>query len=90
MPDPNPTGKGDLVARVATLELLVSDLIHILWQVSPATMNSLAGDAAHDLEIGRSRMVLPVGEAQREQLRRVLLRRQRMLRRKPAQADDKR
>jgi hypothetical protein len=76
------TSNRDLVARVAALELLVADLIHVLWQVSPAAMNKLANDAAHDLEIGHTRVALPVGDHQRDRLYAVLRTRQRMLKRK--------
>lgn len=86
MPDEIRTSKRDLVARVATLELVVADLIHILWQVSPQTMNKLAGDAQHDLEIGHTRIALPVGDHQRDRLYAVLSTRQRMLKRKKAEA----
>jgi hypothetical protein len=82
MPDEVSTSKRDLVARVATLELLVGDLVHILWQVSPAAMNRLAQEAARDLEIGHTKVALPVGEHQRDRLYTVLQTRQRMLRQK--------
>lgn len=76
------TSNRDLIARVATLELLVSDLVHVLWQVAPTAMNKLANDAAHDLEIGHTRVALPVGDHQRDRLYAVLRSRQRILRRK--------
>jgi len=63
------TSKRDLIARVATLELLVADLVHILWQVSPGAMNRLAAEAARDLEIGDTRIALPVGDHQGAGLR---------------------
>jgi hypothetical protein len=80
------TSKRDLVARVAALELLVADLIHVLWQVAPTAMNKLANDAVHDLEIGHTRVALPVGDHQRDRLYAVLRSRQRMLRRKNVDA----
>lgn len=80
------TSKRDLVARVAALELLVADLIHILWQVAPSAMNKLSNDAVHDLEIGHTRVALPVGDHQRDRLYAVLRTRQRMLRRKNVDA----
>jgi hypothetical protein len=73
------TSKRDLIARVATLELLVADLVHILWQVSPGAMNRLAAEAARDLEIGDTRIALPVGDHQRDRLHTVLQSRQRLL-----------
>lgn len=80
------TSNRDLVARVAALELLVADLVHVLWQVTPTAMNKLANDAAHDLEIGHSRVALPVGDHQRDRLYSVLRTRQRMLKRKSVEA----
>lgn len=80
MPDEVSTRKRDLVARVATLELLVADLVHILWQVSPNAMNKLAAEAARDLEIGHTKIALPVGEHQRDRLYTVLQTRRRLLR----------
>ena len=41
-----PTSRRDLVARVATLELLVSDLIDLLWSIDPAAMERLAADGS--------------------------------------------
>lgn len=80
------TSNRDLVARVAALELLVADLVHVLWQVTPTAMNKLANDAAHDLEIGHNRVALPVGDHQRDRLYSVLRTRQRMLKRKSVEA----
>lgn len=86
MSDDVSTSKRDLVARVATLELLVADLIHALWRVDPQGMSRLAGEASHDLEIQHTRIALPVGEHQRERLYTVLETRRRMLMRKKADA----
>lgn len=86
MKDEVSTGQRDLVARVATLELLVADLVHILWQVAPTAMNKLAGEAGHDVEIQHSRVALPVGEHQRARLYTVLETRRRMLKRKAVDA----
>lgn len=84
MPDEVSTSKRDLVARVATLELLVADLIHILWGLDPKAMEKLSGEAGHDLEIQHTRIALPVGEHQRARLYTVLETRRRMLKRKAA------
>jgi hypothetical protein len=73
-----PTSRRDLVARVATLELLVSDLIDLLWRVDPKAMETLAGEAGRDLEIQNSR-VLAAAEHQRERLFTVLSDRRRKL-----------
>ena len=82
MSDEVSTSKRDLVARVATLELLVADLVHVLWQVSPGAMNRLALEASRDLEIGETKVTLPVGEHQRDRLYTVLKTRQRLLKQK--------
>lgn len=74
------TSRRDLVSRVATLELLVHDLVDLLWRLDPQAMEKLAGEAGHDLEIQNSRIALPAGEHQRERLYSVLKDRQRMLR----------
>jgi len=73
------TSKHDLIARVATLELLVSDLIDLLWRVDPAGMKRLAQDADHDLSIQHNRTPLPAGEHQRMRLYSVLQDRKRRL-----------
>lgn len=73
-----PTSRRDLVARVATLELLVSDLIDLLWSIDPAAMERLAADAARDLDIQNSR-VIAAAEHQRERLFTVLQDRKRKL-----------
>ncbi|MGA0607418.1 hypothetical protein ACO2Q0_15620 [Phenylobacterium sp. VNQ135] len=73
------TSRRDLVARVATLELLVHDLVDLLWRVDPQAMEAVAREAAHDVEIHNSRSLLPGGEHQRERLYAVLKDRQRML-----------
>jgi hypothetical protein len=85
MPDEISAGKRDLIARVATLELVVADLIHELWRLDASGMEKLADEAAHDLEIQHSRISLPVGEHQRERLYTVLETRRRMLRRKTSE-----
>lgn len=72
----------DLVARVATLELLVADLVEILWRVDPKAMEQLSRDAGHDLEIQNSRAAIPAGEHQRERLYTVLNNRKRILTRR--------
>ena len=74
----------DLVARVATLELLVKDLVSILWRLDPKAMEKLAAAADQDLEIQNTR-TMAVAEHQRERLYTVLNTRQRML--KPRKGD---
>ena len=73
------TSRRDLIARVATLELIVADLIDLLWRLDPAAMEKLAEEAGHDLTIQNSRTILPGGEHQRERLYGVLQDRRRRL-----------
>jgi hypothetical protein len=73
------TSNHDLVARLATLELLVADLIDLLWQVDAKAMERLARDAEQDLEIQNNRTPLPAGENQRMRLYAVLQDRRRKL-----------
>ena len=79
------TSRRDLIARVATLELLISDLIGVLQQVDPAAMQQLAQDAARDTEIQNTR-TLQVAEHQRDRLHTVLTDRQRKLQPRRARA----
>ena len=72
------TSRRDLISRVATLELLVSDLIGILQEIDPTAMQRLAHDAGRDVEIQHNR-TLAVAEHQRDRLRTVLTDRQRKL-----------
>ena len=71
-----------LVARVATLELLVADLIDRLWQVDPAGMDALARTADHDLTLQQGRTMPAGGEHQRHRLQAVLQDRRRKLQRR--------
>lgn len=79
MPDDIRTSKRDLIARVATLELLVSDLIDVLWRIDPQAMERLAKEADQDLTIQNNRTILPEGEHQRMRLFSVLQDRRRKL-----------
>ena len=72
------TSKRDLIARVATLELLVADLIGILHKLDPKAMQQLALDATRDMEIQSTR-TLAVAEHQRDRLHTVLEDRRRKL-----------
>jgi len=78
MPEALRTGKRDLVARVATLELLTSDLIAILWRLDPVLMEDLAHEAEQDVTLQNSR-ILAAAEHQRERLYTVLQDRKRRL-----------
>ncbi|MFI4933149.1 MAG: hypothetical protein ACHP7N_00865 [Caulobacterales bacterium] len=80
--DPAKFKQRELVVRVATLELLVADLIHLVRQLAPEAVEAVAAEAAHDLEnqIGHG---MPDGlEHQRFRLQQVLDSRARNLGRK--------
>jgi len=81
-----PQSRRDLIARVATLELLVADLIHALWRLDPDGMERLAGDAAHDAELQHTRLIQSVPEHQRDRLHTVLESRRRTLGRRKTEA----
>jgi hypothetical protein len=81
MADEIRAGKRDLVARVATLELLVSDLVALLWKLDPALMEQLAQEAERDLTLQNSRTI-PAAEHMRERLFGVLQDRKRRLKRR--------
>lgn len=79
MTDETAAGRRHLVARVAILELLVADLVDLLWRVNPDAMQILASEAARDLEIQHSRTTLTAAEHQRDRLFSVLNERKRKL-----------
>ena len=62
----------ELVIRVATLELLVADLIHIVRQCALDAVNELAAEAARDVDIQTARTMPCDAENQRFRLRKVL------------------
>jgi hypothetical protein len=80
MSEDNHSSTRELVTRVATLELLVADLIDLLWRVDPKAMDTLAGEAARDLELQNSR-VIAAAEQHRDRLFSVLQTRRRKLER---------
>ncbi|HEY8571909.1 hypothetical protein [Phenylobacterium sp.] len=82
-----PNSRRDLVARVATLELLVSDLIDLLWRIDPQAMEKLVCEAGRDLEIQNSRTIA-AAEHQRERLFTVLQDRRRKLQHRRKAAND--
>jgi hypothetical protein len=82
------TSRRELVVRVATLELLVADLIDLLWRVDPRAMEQVSREAAHDVEIQNSRILAPGVEAQRERIFSVLHDRQRKLKHRRAKAHE--
>ena len=71
--------KRELVVRVATLELLVADLIHIARQVAPQEVDILAREAAIDRDAQMARSMPADAETQRFRLHQVLESRARQL-----------
>ena len=63
MADEIRTERRDLIARVATLELLVKDLVTVLWRLDPEGMEKAAAAAGHDLEIQHNRTLTEIGRA---------------------------
>jgi hypothetical protein len=62
----------ELVSRVATLELLVADLIHLARQYDPQAVDLLATEAVLDLQAQESRSMPCDAESQRFRLRQVM------------------
>lgn len=73
------TSRRELVVRVATLELLVADLIDTLWRIDPAVMEQMARDASQDVDIQTHRIASAAVESQRERIASVLNDRSRKL-----------
>ncbi|HZZ36649.1 MAG TPA: hypothetical protein VFE03_13075 [Caulobacteraceae bacterium] len=72
----------ELVVRVATLELLVSDLLHVLRQVAPQVVEDLAAEAVIDRDGQMCRDMPDGAEHQRFRLHQVLDERARRLKHK--------
>jgi hypothetical protein len=72
----------ELVVRVATLELLVADLIHLLRQVAPNEVDILAKEAVIDRDAQIARFMPADAENQRFRLHQVFEERARALARK--------
>src|SRR5579863_6079663 len=70
--DPAKLQRRELVVRVATLELLVADLIHLVRQLAPEALDELAGEAEHDLTLQTGRDMPAGAESQRFRLQQVL------------------
>jgi hypothetical protein len=70
----------ELVVRVATLELLVADLLHVVRQVAPDAVEALAAEAAIDRDVQMARTMPDDAEDQRFRLHQVLEERERRLR----------
>jgi hypothetical protein len=72
----------ELVVRVATLELLVSDLLHVIRQLAPEAVDALAAEAVIDSETQMGRDMADGAEHQRFRLHQVLDERARRLKHK--------
>jgi hypothetical protein len=72
----------ELVVRVATLELLVADLIHLLRQVAPDQVDILAREAVIDRDGQMARYMPADAENQRFRLHQVFEERARALARR--------
>ncbi len=79
MPDRESLRQRELVARVATLELLVADLLHLARQSDPRSVEALAQQAARDLQLQEARAMPCEAEDQRQRLRQVMASRARNL-----------
>jgi hypothetical protein len=77
--EPEQLKRRELVVRVATLELLVSDLIHILRQVAPDKVDALVAEAVRDEEVQAARSMPADAENQRFRLHQVFDERRRRL-----------
>ena len=74
----------DLAVRVATLELLVSDLLEIVARIAPQELKALSDEADADLHVQDSRTLPEGAEHLRDRLHAVFeARRQRLRRRRP-------
>ena len=69
--DPEQLKRRQLVVRVATLELLVADLIHLLHQVAPDKLDALVSEAVIDRDAQLARDMPGGAEHQRYQLHQV-------------------
>ena len=72
----------ELVVRVATLELLVADLIHLLRAVDPAAVDGLGREATLDRDVNDARSMPADAEHQRFRLHQVFAERVRALSRR--------
>jgi hypothetical protein len=77
--EPQQLKRRELVVRVATLELLVSDLIHILRQVAPEKVDALVAEATRDLDAQAAHSMPADAENQRFRLHQVFDERRRRL-----------
>jgi len=80
--EPNTLSQRELVVRVATLELLVADLVHLLRTVDPKAVDDLVREATLDRDINDARPMPADAEHQRFRLNQVLAERVRALSRR--------
>jgi hypothetical protein len=80
--EPEQLKRRELVVRVATLELLVADLIHLLRQVAPDKVDKLLEEAVVDRDTQITREMPAGAENQRYQLHQVFEERCRRLKHK--------
>ena len=77
--DPEQLKRRELVVRVATLELLVADLIHVIRQIAPDKLDVLVSEALIDRDLQLAREMPGGAESQRYQLHQVFEERYRHL-----------
>ena len=75
----------ELIVRVATLELLVADLIHLLRAVDPEAVETLVQEATRDRDLNDARAMPADAEHQRFRLHQVFAERVRALSRRRVQ-----
>ena len=80
--DPAQLKRRELVVRVATLELLVADLIHLIRQIAPAELDTLVSEALVDRDAQMSHDMVGDAESQRYRLHQVFEERCRQLKHK--------
>ncbi len=80
--DPAQLKRRELVVRVATLELLVADLIHLMRQIAPVELETLLAEAQVDRDAQMSHDMVGDAENQRYRLHQVFEERCRQLKHK--------
>lgn len=80
--DPEQLKRRELVVRVATLELLVADLIHLMRQVAPDKVEALVVESITDRDTQLAREMPANAENQRYRLHQVFEERARRLKHK--------
>ena len=80
--DPAQLKRRELVVRVATLELLVADLIHLMRKLAPDQVDTLLAEAQVDRDVQMSHDMIGDAESQRYRLHQVFEERCRQLKHK--------